>query len=651
MSQSKPGTTSTLRVALVGNPNAGKSLLFNRLTGAAVESSNYPGVTADLSRRTIQQDGLSIELVDLPGVYGYQTVSGDQALTWRFLQEEPPDLVVVVIDATHLARNLSLLLTLLASDCPLLVAGTFGDIAQEEGDPVDWDKLSRLMEIPVVPVVPPRNQGLPLLRQAIVRSLRERKPHRWPLPYPRLMGATVARLARLMGDAGLPARSSTFRFLEGDPALRLELEKRGWQEEADQILEEFRHSSSIRDIPLALNTFWSSLGGVIAEAAQRPHHHLPRRLERFLVAPLSGSLVAVGLLLLIFTLVFTLGGWLAEGLTTFWLSAVSPLLQGAVHALLGAGPVGRVLLWGIDDGILAALTVGIPYIFVFYLILSLLEDSGYLGVLSFLGERLTRLFGLPGRALISLVASAGCNVPALVGTRTLPTQRERFIASFLILLIPCSARTGVVLGAAAPYLGWGAALSLYGLLLLVILGFGLILNRVNKGRASAMIVEIPPLRWPIPSLVLRKTWVRFADFLLIATPILVVGSMVLGTLFVTGAIWSVTAPLRPIVEGWMGLPAVAGLALIFALLRKEMALQLLMVLAVAQFGTGARNLLSFMTPAQLYVFIYFILVSFPCLSAFTVLWREQGWKRSLLIFAILFAFSIFTSGLLYRVLT
>lgn len=638
------------RVVLVGNPNTGKSLLFNCLSGACVESSNLPGVTAEAAQRTVQEQGFRYQLIDLPGVYGLEALSPDQALTWEELRREAPDLVVAVLDATHLPRNLSLLLALMALDLPLLVAGTFGDVALEEGEPVNWEKLARILEVPIVPVVPPKGWGVPELRREILRLLRNPLPRRYPLPYPRPMRRLVAQLERIAEEAGLLPRRSAALFLMGTPPRNEKVPDLGSFDRAEGAMATFRRESRIADLPLALLTFWHSLARVIAQAAQKPHRHLPRKLEGILTAPLSGTICALALLLLIFTALYLVGGWLSGGLTLLWQSGVSPLLQGAVHGLLGQTAWARVVLWGIDDGILAALTVGVPYILVFCLILGFLEDSGYLAVLSFLGERLTRLFGLPGRALISLVASAGCNVPAITGTRTLPTQRERTIACLLVLLVPCSARTGVILGAAAPYLGWAAGLSLYGILLLLILGFGLLMNRLFPGRPSAMIVEIPPLRWPQARLVWRKTWFRFADFLTIATPILILGSFLLGTLYETGAIWAVTAPLRPLVEGWMGLPAVAGLALLFSLLRKEMALQLLVVLAIAQYGTGASNLLLFMSPAQLYVFVYFLLVSFPCLSAFTVLIRELGWKRGLALFAVLLGFAIISSGLLYRLI-
>ncbi len=638
------------KVALVGNPNVGKSLLFNRLSGAHTEVANYPGVTAEVFRSVIHDNEGDYMLVDLPGVYGLDALSEDQQSTWNYIFEEKPDLVVAVLDATNLSRNLFLLFVLMALDLPLLVVGTFGDQAEHEGEPVDWEKLSRLLELPVVSVVATRNQGIPQLKKEVRRLLNRTTMINYPLPYPANMRHLIPVLGEILEEAKLPPRRSVFLFLRGDARLKEELKKQGKLEKAQAALDLFRKSYQIQELIIPLYTFFHSLARFLGQAVQKPHQHFPRRMEKFLTAPMSGSFSALLILLSVFGILFLVGGWLSEGFTWLWTNTVSPGLEAFVRAIVGTNIVERVILWGLDQGIQAALAVGIPYILVFYVLLAFLEDSGYLSVLSFLGERLTRLFGLPGRALVNLVAGAGCNVPALIGTRILPGMRERFIASFLILLVPCSARTVVILGAAGPYLGWGAALSLYAITIGLVFLFGLLLNRVYRGQPTVMISEIPPMRWPQWNLVLKKTWTRFSDFLLFATPIMILGSLLLGTLYETHAIQGLLEPLRPFVEGWMGLPVVAGLVLIFSFLRKEMSLQLLFVLAAAETGRSTFDLLGLLSPVQLYVFVYFVTVSFPCLSSLTALARELKWKRALLIFLLLFGFSLLTSGLLYRLL-
>ena len=248
-----------------------------------------------------------------------------------------------------------------------------------------------------------------------------------------------------------------------------------------------------------------------------------------------------------------------------------------------------------DGGILATLAVGIPYILTFYLILAVIEDSGYMNAAAFLSDRVMHRFGLHGRAVMPLIAAGGCNVPAVIATRTLSNPRERFIASVLATLTPCSARTAVIIGAVAGVAGWQYALLTYGVLLVVIVGAGLGLNRLLPGDESPLVMEMFPFRRPVVRQVLRKTWRRFREFVWDAAPIILLGSMALGALYETGLVWKLEPILAPVVQGWLMLPAVAGLTLLFAVLRKEMALQLLLVFAAVQAGGAVVSISSIMT--------------------------------------------------------
>ncbi len=244
------------------------------------------------------------------------------------------------------------------------------------------------------------------------------------------------------------------------------------------------------------------------------------------------------------------------------MATASPLLASAVHAVFGYGALAGTLLWGLDGGILAALAVGIPYILTFYFVLALLEDSGYMNAAAFLADRVMHLFGLHGRAVIPLMAAAGCNVPAIMGTRVLATKRERTIACALVVLVPCSARTAVILGSVSLFVGWQWALLVFGVLGLVGLAAGLLLNRILPGEPEGLVMEMFPFRRPSLRLVATKTWKRFGTFLWAAAPIMLLGSFALGALYETGLIWHLSRPLEPVVVGWLGLPAVAGLTLL-----------------------------------------------------------------------------------------
>jgi len=296
--------------------------------------------------------------------------------------------------------------------------------------------------------------------------------------------------------------------------------------------------------------------------------------------------------------------------------------------VFGYGALAGTLLWGLDGGILAALAVGIPYILTFYFVLALLEDSGYMNAAAFLADRVMHLFGLHGRAVIPLMAAAGCNVPAIMGTRVLATKRERTIACTLVVLVPCSARTAVILGSVSLFVGWQWALLVFGVLGLVGLAAGLLLNRILPGEPEGLVMEMFPFRRPSLRLVATKTWKRFGTFLWAAAPIMLLGSFALGALYETGLIWHLSRPLEPIVVGWLGLPAVAGLTLLLSVLRKELALQMLVVFAVARYGVAAHDLRTFMTPHQIVVYALVAAIFIPCIATIVMLWRELGWRRT-----------------------
>jgi ferrous iron transport protein B len=242
------------------------------------------------------------------------------------------------------------------------------------------------------------------------------------------------------------------------------------------------------------------------------------------------------------------------------------------------------------------------------------------------------------------VAGAGCNVPAILGTRVLGTMRERIIASTLIVLTPCSARTAVILGAVSVTAGWQWALVVYGVTALVALGTGVGLDRFLPGMGTGLVMEMFPFRRPTLLPMVKRTWSHFREFVVVATPIVVGGSIVLGGLYETGLLWSLAAPLRPVMEVWLGLPAVAGLTLIVAVLRKELALQLLVTLAIAQYGPQASNLLSFMRPDQIVVYALVNTLYVPCVATISILGRELGWRRASLISVFTIVLALLVGG-------
>ncbi len=643
-----PGTPPV--VCLAGNPNVGKSSLFNSLTGSACETANCGGVTTEATAVCTRWEGTMVEVMDLPGVYGLDVSGGDQEAARTALLEARPDVVVAVVDATNLARNLFLVLQLLDLGYRVVVALNLIDEARRRAVEVDAAKLAERLGVPVVPTVAPRGEGVDELTEAVLRVAaspngagRGVERDYGEVVDDRLDELTVTVGQRLSGHApayGLGARAVAFALLEGDTGIAAASGL-----DAAELL-------TLADDGLAL------------EIARR-RHFLARSIAaasgtvrtrggsetwwRVTTTPLTGVPILAAVMAAVFAVLFFAGDLLATALTSVWEAYVTPVLTAVIERLFGEGAVGATLLWGLDGGILAILAVGIPYILTFYFLLALLEDSGYLNAAAFLTDRVMHRFGLHGRAVIPLIAAGGCNVPAVIATRSLASMRERAIAATLITLTPCSARTAVILGAVALFVGWQWALFVYAVLIVVGVGAGLGLNRILPGQGGPLVMEMFPFRRPVLRQVVGKTWRRFREFVWDAAPIVLAGSFVLGALYETGVIWRFTDLLAPVVEDWLMLPAVAGLTLLFAVLRKELALQLLIAFAAVTVGAAASDLTSFMSTSQIVTYAVVNSIYVPCVATIAVLGRELGWRRTATISLGTVALALLVGGLVARV--
>ena len=655
--------------ALAGNPNVGKSSMFNTLTGTGAVTANYPGKTVEINVASTRLANLNIGLVDLPGTYALGAVSEDQWVARQGILDGNPDVVIAILDATNLARNLYMLLQLLDMGLPVVAALNLVDEAEKKGIQTDVQALSTLLGVPVVPTVATRGEGLDTLLTAAVAAARAVKADAGPSgcggplvrpTSPGCYGRDVEDLVEgLVADLGpamnghLPSmslRGLALLLLEGDAQIQ-EL-VRGADRGADVLARVRLAADQIRndhgeEASLRIIRERHGLAGAIADKVQvRGSHHelLSQRLWRMTTAPLTGVPILVLTLAAAFAILFAAGDLLSNLFGLAWRAGVSPLLQALIRAVAGDGVIAKILTWGPDAGIQAALAVGIPYVLTFYFLLAFLEDSGYLNSVAFLTDRLMHRFGLHGRSIIPLVAGAGCNVPAIIGTRVLTTMRERVIASTLIVLVPCSARTAVIVGALASLVGWqwGVAVFLLSGVLIFVAGVGL--NRVMPGESSGLVMEMFPFRMPSLRTIGIKTWYRFKDFIFVAAPIVLIGSLALGALYETGLIWKLAGPLAPVMEGWLGLPAVAGLTLIFAVLRKELALQLLVTLAIVRYGPQASNLLHVMNAPQLFVYALVNTIYIPCIATIAVLGRELGWKRAAGIVAFTITLALAVGG-------
>jgi ferrous iron transport protein B len=634
-------------VALVGRPNVGKSTFLARASRRFVETANAPGTTMALERQSIVAGGRAACLVDLPGTRSLDDEPANGRPFWELLLEAAPDAMLVVADAGNLARHLPLALACRDLGLPVVIAANLTDEATRRGIGVDTGRLGQLVTMPVHATCGRTGAGVDaalaaavgLAAQRVAVRAGDRSPRgtapalAYPYPIDRRLSEAATTLTtepRSLGAAAAlgPLHAGVLGGAisgRGGASILLaaELEPLRWAAAAALADQVERHA----DVP----------------------EPLADRLARWSTSPLPGIPLFLGVSVAAFLVVILAGGWLAALLGAAWGATVSPFLAMAVPAVVPVPVVANAMLWALDGGLLSMLSVGIPYVLTFYLLLAVLEDSGYLTSAAVLMDRAFAALGLPGRMAIPLLAAAGCNVPAIYGTRALRTRRERVLGSFLVTLTPCSARSAVVIAALAPFAGLGAAVAAFAVVGATTVAAGLGANALIPGRQPSLVLELAPLRRPVARHVAAKAWFRFRSFVVTATPIMLVGSLVLGVVYEAGAWQGIATAIGPSVEALLGLPAIAGVALAFAFLRKELALQLLLVFAAVELGHQA-SLGELMSPAQLFVYAVVSSVSIPCIATLAALRGELGARAAAGISAATLALALGVGAVLARLL-
>ena len=654
-------------IALVGRPNVGKSTFLSRASGSFVATANAPGTTIVAERKLVGatrargRRGLSRAreggawLVDLPGTTSLvTTLDGDERF-WQMLVNERPDALLVLVDAGDLCRHLPLTLACRDLGLPMVVATNLSDEAAARGLEVDTGRLSQLLAAPVHRTVGRTGQGvgaavadaiLLARRRRAVRSNGASPSGTQPAsPYPMVVEAELAAATReiaahSLGAAAFDEGGLAGLVVAGDVSARGAatlrmgdaLESARW-DVAERWAKQVEHPAAGRVVP------------------DRPARHSADRLARLATAPWPGIPLFIGVTLLCFAVMMIVGASLSTFLADAWAAMASPVITAAIHALVPWATVANALLWALDGALLAMISVGIPYVLTFYLLLAVLEDSGYLTSAAVLTDRFFNALGLPGRAAIPLLAAAACNVPAIYGTRVLATRRERLIASFLITMTPCSARSAVVIAALAPYAGPIAALGAFGVIAALDTEWRASRESARAGppaspraraRAAAGTDGSPCRRKGVGAIPGIRPHGGTGHDRRLARPRCALRDRAGGP---------VARIIEPVVGGWLGLPAVAGLALGFAFLRKELALQLLVALAVMQLGAGAASLGSFMSPGQLFVYAIVTSVSVPCIATLATLAAEFGWRAALTMSGATLVVALGAGGLVARLLS
>jgi ferrous iron transport protein B len=596
-----------MKIGLIGNPNVGKSLIFNQLTGLGVEVSNYPGTTVGLETGHVCYQREKFEICDLPGIYSLDGDSDEEKLVNGMLERHELDLVIAILDAVHLERNLYLFLQVAEYGLPLLVVLNMVDESEKFGISVDSSGLSGILGCPVIMTAAIHGRGIGGILPAAISSA---CPATVTVGYDHHIEAAVRSImgnfpvSRPLALLSLEGKGTDRETLESAAAIAGEIENRH-NMSPRQIISANRHHSA-RQIADRVITVRQKKRGF--------------DLDRLLTKGIPGIPIMAAILVGILLVVFTIGSWLEGIIVAFFTTYLdAPLLALGLPPLLQQVSVSVLL------GLQAGIGIAFPFIFTFYIFISILEDSGYLTRAAFLADQAMHRIGLHGQAIIPLILGFGCTVPAVMSLRLLASRRERFIASFLVTMIPCSARTVIIAGVVATFVGIWWALSIYLIVFILVVITGLFLSRVTPGERFGMIMEMAPLRAPKAGNVVKKSWRKIFEFLSIAMPLLIISSIFLGLFQYYGIIAAFQNFISPFSTIVLGLPAYASTALIFGILRKEMSLGALVVLA----GTPALN--TVMTQVQLYTWAIISVLFVPCISTIAVLYRQLGIKTVILV--------------------
>ncbi|MGQ9543552.1 MAG: ferrous iron transport protein B [Candidatus Bathyarchaeia archaeon] len=645
-----------ITVALAGNANVGKSSIFNQLTGLSQTVGNWPGKTVEKAEGRLHFAGYTVKILDLPGIYSLSTFSIEEIVARDYIATERPDVIVNIVDASALERNLYFTIQLLELQAPVVMALNQVDYAARRGVKIDIDLLSETLRIPVVPTVAVTGVGITELLNTIIDVVEGKiKLSESRIEYGREIEEEIEKLEHMVKELPklierYPARWISVKLLERDEEITHKVKE---SPNGDEILAAVDDAASRIErmhgepAPIVIASERYGMASHIAREVTKvlspPRVTVEDRLSALTAHKILGYPILIAVAISMFTLIFIVGAYLVNALEIFFEDMLIPAIDVHLSRFLPQFLV-EIIDRGIISGIAAGATIALPYIVPFYILLAILEDSGYLPRAAFLMDSFMHKMGLHGKAFIPLLLGYGCNVPACVGCRIMETERERFIAGFVVVLVPCAARTVIILGLVGSYLGLHVALTIYIFDLALIFVLGRVAYRLLPGEPIGLVMEMPPYRAPSPSSVLKKTWTRTKDFIYVAFPLIIAGSATLQFLMSTELIWPISESMSPLISGWLGLPNMSGVPLIFGVLRKELTLILLAELA------GTTSFRHVLTPIQMVVFTLVTTIYIPCIATIAVLGREFGWKKAAGVAAADILLAILLGGVAYRLL-
>jgi ferrous iron transport protein B len=655
----RPSQPAELRVALAGQPNVGKSTLFNLLTGLNQHVGNWPGKTVEKKEGYFRYDGLQIQLVDLPGTYSLTANSLEELIAREYIIQERPDVVVVVLDAATLERNLYLVAELLPLPPRVVVALNMIDVAEQEGVHIEPEVLQAALGVPVVPMVATKNRGVRELVDVVVRLARGEIPYEPKLPQVRADHQQVLERVKELICPYVPAPYPpdwvALKLLEGDRHLTELMDSHlpaDIRQQVHALLAQ--HDDALMAVASGR---YEWVGRMVRAAVVRPQAGqitLTSRLDRWATHPFWGLIVLAGVLGVVFWLTFTIGSPIQEWLDTVIING----LRGWLSAVLAGAPAW--LSGAIVDGVLGGagmVVTFLPILVIFFTVLALLEDTGYMARAAFVMDRFMHMMGLHGKSFLPLLLGFGCNVPAVMGTRIIDTPRSRLLTIMLAPLVPCAARMAVIAFLTPVFFGRSAALVAWGLVamsLLVLALAGLLLSRVvMKGERAAFIMELPLYHRPNARTIALQVWQHVQEFLRKAGTLILVMSVVMWALSTLPTGQIETSYLAAFGRWAAPLGALLGLdwrmlvALLSSFVAKENAIATMAILYAGSDQAGLVQRLSVaVTPASALAFLVVQILFIPCVATVAAIRQETGsWKWTIANILGLLVIS-FTMGIL-----
>jgi ferrous iron transport protein B len=688
----------SINVALAGNPNVGKSVIFNQLTGLSQTIGNWPGKTVEKMEGYLDFMDYHFNIIDLPGIYSLSTFTIEEIVSREFIVSEDVDLIINVIDATNLERNLFFTFQLLELNVPMILAINQMDILHKRNVDLDFKRLEEIFKLPVLPVVAVHGVGVHELLEEAIEMVRYYHPHlhysasnrkenkhhshrhhqeehghkkmkswsslRSAFTFPDIsdissfgkeVETVIRNITMIIEEEGssekishYPPRFRAIKLLENDEEINklyTSVEKssnilqkaRELRQNLEEIHGEDIHTIISSEIYNNINKIVEQVH-LIKSKKETKRVNLADKLDHLTTHSIWGYVILIFIILGIYTFTFSIGDFLGGLLDNGY-----GIWSKAIYNLLGENSLWVKIFWdGGIGGLIGAIGGVLVYVIPFFLIIEILQDSGYLPRAAFLMDRVMHSVGIHGKTIIPMILGFGCNVPACAGCRIMETQREKKISIVLTSLIPCAATMTVVMGLVGRYLGLSWVIFLFTINFAVIFIVGRLLNKTMPGSCTELIMEMHEYRRPNINVILKQTWLRSKEFVFKALPIIIVLGITLEILLIFDILNPINFILSPISVLWLGLPAAVGIFLIYGILRKELTLVLLALFA----ENIGFTLVELLTPIQMIVFSLVTMLYIPCFATIIIIAKQTNWKYALKISILEISIAILIGGII-----